>query len=338
MTGALICRFTIGVIAALFSPISSNAGTLDEHFSSRIEQATQATVGILQDSHDVESQATKSHFSIRGSGFHLRDGYIVTARHAVERQEGGNTVIPKTISVITGILEEVSAKLIGVNAFLDIAVYQVDVPETSVSLANVSFADETPELGDQLFTVGYPLGWGPAVGFGRLGNLNTFLPTAQTRLMQVDLSACSGNSGGGLFNGKGELVGMVNAIIQTETTQGERRCSRFAFAVPGKLVQQMVTALIDGKNPRFPRVGIKMTVVKMGTRWRVAVAKATGPARKGGMRKGDILLSIENNDITSAAQLKNYLIEHTVPGQQVTFTIQRGDHEQTLHVMLGESK
>ena len=132
--------------------------------------------------------------------------------------------------------------------------------------------------------------------------------------MQVDLSACSGNSGGGLFNGQGELVGMVNAIIQTETTQGERRCSRFAFAVPGKLVQRMVTALIDGKNPRFPRVGIKMTVVKMGTRWRVAVAKATGPARKGGMRKGDILLSIEHNEITSAAQLKNYLIEHTAPG------------------------
>ena len=152
------------------------------------------------------------------------------------------------------------AKLVGVNAFLDLAVYQVDASETSVSLAGVSFADDMPKQGDQLFTVGYPLGWGPAVGFGRLGNLNTFLPTAQTRLMQVDLSACSGNSGGGLFNGQGELVGMVNAIIQTETTQGERRCSRFAFAVPGKLVKRMVTALIDGKNPRFPRVGIKMTV------------------------------------------------------------------------------
>ena len=338
MTGMLIGRFFIGVIAVLLSPVLSQADTLSESLSSKIEQAKQATVGILQHSDDVDSQATKTHFSIRGSGFHLWDGYIVTARHAVERQEGGNTVIPKDISVITGMLEEVSAKLIGVNAFLDLAVYQVDISETSLSLANVSFANEMPEQGDPLFTVGYPLGWGPAVGFGRLGNPNTFLPTAQTRLMQVDLSACSGNSGGGLFNGKGELVGMVQAIIQTETTQGERRCSRFAFAVPGKLVQRMVTALIDGENPKFPRVGIKMTVVKMGTRWRVAVAKASGPARKGGMRKGDILLSIENNEITSAAQLKNYLIEHTAPGQHVTFTVQRGDHEHTLHVRLGESR
>ena len=338
MIGMLKGRFSIGVIALLFFPVLSHGENLNERFSSKIEQATQATVGILQHSDDVENQPMKTHFSIRGSGFHLRDGYIVTARHAVERQEGGNTVIPKDISVITGMLEEVSAKLIGVNAFLDLAVYQVDISETTVSLADVSFADATPEQGDQLFTVGYPLGWGPAVGFGRLGNLNTFLPTAQTRLLQVDLSACSGNSGGGLFNGQGELVGMVNAIIQTETTQGERRCSRFAFAVPGKLVQRMVTALIDGKNPSFPRVGINMTVVKIGPRWRVAVAKATGPARKGGMRKGDVLLSIENNDITSAAQLKNYLIEHTVPGQHVTFTVQRGDHEQVLNVRLGESK
>ena len=331
-------RFSIGVFALLFFPMLSHAEKLNEGFSSKIEQATQATVGILQHADDVDSQATKTHFSIRGSGFHLRDGYIVTARHAVERQEGGKTVIPKDISVITAMLEEVPATLVGVNAFLDLAVYQVDISATSVSLATVSFAEEAPEQGDSLFTVGYPLGWGPAVGFGRLGNLNTFLPTAHTRLMQVDLSACSGNSGGGLFNGQGELVGMVNAIIQTETTQGERRCSRFAFAVPGKLVQRMVTALIDGKNPKFPRVGIKMTVVKIGTRWRVAVAKATGPARKGGMRKGDILLSIENHDIISAAQLKNYLIEHTAPGQHVTFTVQRGDQEQDLNVRLGGTK
>ena len=337
MTGALKCRFSIGLLATLFGPVLSHADNLNERFSSKIEQAKRATVGILQNSEDMESQATKTHFSIRGSGFHLRNGYIATARHAVERQEGGKTVIPKEISIITETLEEVPAKLIGVNAFVDMAVYQVDSQWASVSLGKASFAQEPPQSGDSLFTVGYPLGWGPAVGYGRLGNPNTFLPTSQTRLMQVDLSACSGNSGGGLFSANGELVGMVHAIIQTETIQGERRCSRFAFAVPGLLVQRIANALIEGKNLHFPRIGIKMTVVKIGTRWRVAVAKATGPARKGGMRKGDILLSIDDTDITSAAQLKNYLIEGTIPGQEVTIKVLRGESERALLVTLGKS-
>jgi serine protease Do len=154
--------------------------------------------------------------------------------------------------------------------------------------------------------------------------------------MQIDLSACSGNSGGGVFNAKGEVVGMVQSIVQTETNQGERRCSRFAFAVPGHLVQRIVTALIDGFQPGFPRIGIGMTAAKVGTRWRVAVSKASGPAKRGGIRKGDILLSIDETDIISAAQLKNYLIEGKAPGQQVNIRVLRGEEEKLLSVTLGK--
>ena len=141
MIGMLKSRISMSVMTLLFFPVLSHAENLNERFSSKIEQATQATVGILQHADDVDSQATKTHFSIRGSGFHLRDGYIVTARHAVERQEGGKTVIPKDISVMTGMLEELPAKLVGVNAFVDLAVYQVEISATSLSLADVSFAE-----------------------------------------------------------------------------------------------------------------------------------------------------------------------------------------------------
>ena len=284
----------LGALGILLSPALVKGDPLSQSKPNSIEQATQATVGILRQTGEQEDKASKAHFSIRGSGFHLRDGYIVTARHAVERQEGSKVVIPEEIKIVTGKLEEVTAELIGVNAFIDVTVYRIKSQEPTLSLTHVSFAEENIETGGEVFTVGYPLGWGPAIGFGRLGNLQTFLPTAQTRLMQVDLSACSGNSGGGLFNGKGEVVGMVHAIIQTDTDQGERRCSRFAFAVPGPLVQRIVAGLIDGSHPGFPRIGISMTAVKVGNRWRVAVAKASGPAKKGGIHKGDILLSIDD--------------------------------------------
>jgi serine protease Do len=305
--------------------------------SGMIEQAKQATVGILQDAQGTDNQARQGHFSVRGTGFHIGDGYIVTARHAVERDEEGKKVIPGRIMLLTTDLDELPATLTGMNAFVDIAVYRVNVAGLSPLRATVSFAEREPQTGDATFTVGYPLGWGPAMGFGHIGNPNTFLATVETRLFQIDLSACSGNSGGGLFDAQGKIVGVMHAIIQTETIQGERRCSRFAFAIPGRLVQRVVPLLIQGIQPQFSRLGVQMTAAKLGTKWRVAVSEATGPALEAGLRKGDILLAIEDTDILDAAQLKNYVVERTSPGQRVAVRIMRDDKEQVLYVTLGKS-
>lgn len=326
----------LGSAAVLLVASAALAEPADHRLSSGIERAKRATVGILQpEGPDARGLAGEGRFSLRGTGFHVRDGYLVTARHAVELEEAGKSTIPQEIRVLTTTLEELPATLTGVSAFLDIAVYRVNGDGAATRMAAASFAQQEPEPGDEVFTVGYPLGWGPAVGFGRIGNPNTFLPTVESRLFQLDLSACSGNSGGGLFNADGEVVGVMHAIIQTETIQGERRCSRFGFAVPGRLVQRIANALIQGAQPRFSKMGIQLKVVKMRTRWMVAVADASGPALEGGIQKGDILLAIENTEITDAAQLKNYLIERTEPGQKVTVRVLRGDKEQVLSVTLG---
>jgi len=326
---------TVAMAFSLLLPVKGHAD--DEPLAQVIKRAKQATVGILQSPEDAGSHPTKTHFSIRGTGVHIGKGYILTARHAVERTEGGKTVIPKTIAVLTGDLDELPALFIGANTFLDIALYRVKSNVVSSLMAFVPFGDLEPQSGEAVFTVGYPLGWGPAIGFGHVGNTQAFLPTAQSRLMQVDVPACSGNSGGGLFNTKGTLVGVLHAIIQTETTQGERRCSRFAFVVPGSLVQRMSAALIHGEHPGFSKLGVQLTTVKVGTHWRVAIAKATGPARKGGLRKGDILLAIEEIPVTTAAQLKNYLIEYTRPGQPIAIRILRGETEKLFFVTMGKA-
>ncbi len=326
----------IAGVAAIVAAGSALAATMDQKSASGIEQAKRATVGILQPGEDAQSPGSKAHFTMRGTGVHLRDGYILTAQHVVERDEEGKTVLPKQITIMTTELEEAVATLTGGNAFLDIAVYRVSADIAS-RLSTASFAETEPVSGDEVFTVGYPLGWGPAIGFGRVGNPNTFLPTVETRLVQLDLSACSGSSGGGLFNTKSELVGLMHAVIQTETVQGEQRCSRFGFAVPGALIQRVATALTQGAQPSFSKLGIGLAPVRMGTKWRVSVSEATGPAREGGLQKGDILLSIENTEITDAAQLKNYLIERTLPGQRVAVRVLRGQREHVLHVTLGTS-
>ncbi len=327
----------IGAAAILLGSAPALGDSGGSRWAASIDHAKRATVGILRSGEIAPSEATKAHFSIRGTGVHLREGYVVTARHAVKREEGGKTVIPEEITVLTSDLTELPAVLKGVSAFLDIAVYQVVGDGASSLSSAASLGTREPEPGDEAFTVGYPLGWGPTVAFGRIGNANTFLPTVQSRLVQVDMSACSGNSGGGLFNTAGEIVGVVHAIIQTETLRDERRCSRFAFAVPGRLVQRITHALIEGTKLSFSRLGVQLTAVKMGRQWRVAVSGVTGPARKGGIRKGDILLSIDGTPIRDAAQLKTYLVEHTEPGQRVTLRVLRDQATQVFHISLGKT-
>ncbi|NKB81987.1 MAG: PDZ domain-containing protein [Nitrospirales bacterium] len=327
----------IGLANILLPPISALSYETSKPLSSVIEKAKSSTVGILKFLEDTATPENRQQFSIRGTGIHIGNGYIVTARHAVERPEGGKIIVPPMIHVLTGQFDELQARFIGVSEFLDIALYHLAGDTLPSSLTSNPFGVQEPNMGEEVFTVGYPLGWGPAIGFGRVGNQRTFLPTTKSRLLQVDLSACRGNSGGGLFNHQGEIVGMIQSIIQTEEHSGERRCSRLAFAVPGSFIQRIARALIENTHPGFPKLGIRMMPLKRGTTWKIAVAKATGPARQGGLRKGDILLSIEDHIITSSSQLKSYLIEHTIPGQSISITVLRGNQEQTFVVILGKS-
>jgi len=325
-----------GVFAIVAWATFAMAESQDRQPLTGIQQAKRATVGVLQPGDDALRQSGKAHFVMRGTALHLRDGFILTARHVAEQDETGRRALAKQITVLTTDLDEVSATLVGVNAFLDLAVYRLP-EDMSARLPNVSVAENDPDPGDEVFTVGYPLGWGPAMAFGRIGNPGTFLPTVDTRLFQIDLSVCAGNSGGGLFNIKGELIGIMHAMIQTTSDRGEQPCSPLAFASPGALVHRVASALINGEQPGFSKLGTALTAVRIGTRWRVAVAEANGPARDGGVQKGDLLLAIDTTEIADGAQLKNYLIERTVPGQRVAIRVLREGKEHVLHVILGKA-
>ena len=320
-------------ILLLIGTMRAHAGPSDGQSSTAIEQAMRATIGILSETPVERQSGFHGRLSVRGSGVHLRDGYIVTARHAVERDQGSTKVLPPDIFIMTSGLMELPAHLVGGSAYLDIVLYRVSEAHQNQLPSSALFSTMDARAGDHVFTVGYPLGWGPTVTYGRVGNPNTFLPTADTRLLQADLSACSGNSGGGLFNESGELVGIMHAIIKTDG-QGDQRCSRLAFAVPAILAQRIAKALTDGQQPRFSRLGIQMAPVRVGTRWRVSVGDASGPAKDGGVRKGDLLVAIDDTDISDAAQLKNYLMERTMPGQKVVLRVLRGDQELKLSVTL----
>jgi serine protease Do len=323
---------TLVGLTMLAAPIDAEELSIQQDV---FQRAKQVTVGILEDTQDQRTPEKPGKIAVRGTGFHLHDGYVLTARHAAEKHDPTmGTVIRKHVRVLTADLNELPASLVGESAFMDVVIYRIAEPHRSKLIGGTVFAKGQVTPGLEVFTVGYPLGWGPTMAFGRLGNTNTFLQTVDTRLIQADLSACNGNSGGGLFNAQGEIVGIMHAIIQTEKEETQAHCSRMAFAIPGVLAQRIVNAALAGKPLTFSKMGIHMTSVKDGTRWRMAVKDVTDPAKAAGIQKHDIILAVDDTEIIDAAHLKNYLMEQTTPGQRVAVKVRRVDADLTFTVTL----
>ena len=320
----------VAILACAAPSASAGIGTPPEV----IERAKRATVGVLEDTQDPRTPDQPGKIKIRGTGFHLRDGYIVTARHAVEKNSPTGHIVPKVIHVLTTDLHELVAQIVGESAYLDVVVYRLNQHDRPVIDLATAFAKDAPVVGSEVFTVGYPMGWGPTMAFGRIGNVNTFLQTVETRLLQADLSACSGNSGGALYNDAGEVVGIMHAVIQTDKDENHVFCSQMAFAIPATLASRIVAAAVEGRPLAFSKLGIHMTAVKEGTKWRMAVKEVSEPAKAAGIQKHDILLAIEETEILDAAHLKNYLIERTVPGQRVSLKVRRAEADLTFTVTL----
>ncbi len=134
-------------------------------------RAKQATVGILEDTQDQRTPEKPGKIIVRGTGFHLRDGYVITARHAAEKHAPSTgTIIQKHVRILTSDLNELPADLVGDSAFMDVVIYRVAEPHRSKLQAGTSFATGDVAPGMEVFTVGYPMGWGPTMAFGRIGN------------------------------------------------------------------------------------------------------------------------------------------------------------------------
>src|SRR5262245_9713958 len=168
IAGSFVLTSTLALPAGSESPSESSA---------IFERAKRATVGILEDTQDPRTPEKPGKIIVRGTGFHLRDGYVVTARHAVERNFSSGPTIPTHIRLITTDLHELPAEMVGESAYLDVVVYRIAERNRSLITASVPFVAANVGLGTEVFTIGYLMGWGPTMAFGRIGNANTFLQT-----------------------------------------------------------------------------------------------------------------------------------------------------------------
>src|SRR5512134_1365927 len=114
-----VVHMSLACLVAILSGISSYVSAQTGPQAEVIEHAKRATVGILEDTQDPRTPDKPGKIKIRGTGFHLHDGYIVTARHAVEKTSPAGHIVPKVIHILTTDLHELVAQIVGESAYLD---------------------------------------------------------------------------------------------------------------------------------------------------------------------------------------------------------------------------
>ena len=271
-----------------------------------------------------------------GSGVIISsDGYILTCAHVVD----GASTITVTIGD-----KDYTATLVGEDTTSDIAVIKIDAD--GLTPATVGNSDSL-KVGQSVMAVGNPLGeLGGTVTGGMISALNrnvTIQGSSSVNtmsLIQMDASVSPGNSGGGLFNMNGELVGIVNAKSSSSDAEG------LGFAIPINDAIKVAQELLEnGYVTGRPYLGITylavtdaQTASQLGVNaygvYVVEVVKG-GPAEKAGLQAGDRIVSVDGTEIASKDDLGTLMQKHAA-GDTLSITIARDGQMQTVNVTLGE--
>ena len=269
-----------------------------------------------------------------GSGVIIsQDGYILTCAHVVS----GATSVKVQLD---GSDESYDATIVGQDSTSDIAVLKIDA--TGLTPAVIGDSDALA-VGEVAVAVGNPLGTlSNTVTDGVVSALNRQVTVQDNdmTLIQTDASISPGNSGGGLFNGNGELIGIVNAKSSYSEAEG------IGFAIPINTAMEIGQQLIESGSVARPALGVKIVdvtdaqtaqqlgVSTMGV-YVVEVTKGSG-AEAGGVQAGDRVLAVDDTAVSDTSALKNYLKDKSI-GDTVALQVERDGKVLTLNVSLGSS-
>lgn len=280
-----------------------------------------------------------------GSGVIISsDGYVVTNNHVIE---GASTV---KVKLADGRVFE--GKVIGSDPSTDVALLKIEAKE----LPTLSFgSSDDLRLGEWVLAIGYPMGLQSTVTAGIVSAKARSLGAIDNRygiesFIQTDAAVNPGNSGGALVNARGELIG-INTIIKTSTGS----YVGYSFAVPETIVRKVVVDLKESGvvqravlgvsfvaiDQRFvDEMGEETDIKKIGGVY-VASVVEDGSAAKAGIRKGDVIRSIDGVEINDSATLLEQIGKRR-PGDKIKVEIERNGKSHSLSVTLqnktGETK
>jgi serine protease Do len=266
-----------------------------------------------------------------GSGFIIsEDGYILTNAHVID---GADEVTVKLTDKRT-----FKAKIIGSDKRTDVALIKI----SASGLPKVDIGNPASlQPGEWVVAIGSPFGFDSSVTAGIVSALGRSLPDENyVPFIQTDVAINPGNSGGPLFNMKGTVVG-INSQIYSRTGG----YMGLSFAIPIDVAMDVVGQLkAHGKVSRG-RLGIGIQDVSQDLADSFGLAKASGalvasvdkggPADKGGMEVGDVILKYDGKNVESSTELPR-LVAATKPGTSVTVQVWRKGKTRNLSMTVGE--
>jgi serine protease Do len=270
--------------------------------------------------------------TLAGSGFVVDPaGVIVTNWHVVN----GAFEIYVTFSDGT----RAKAEVLNAARIVDIALLKVSVGHP---LAAVRWGDsEKVQIGDPVFAIGNPLGVGMSVSSGIVSALNrNIMDTPYDDFIQTDAAINHGNSGGPLFDMKGEVIGVNTALISTTTAS-----AGLGFAIPANDARFVVERLqhYGWVRPAWLGVKVQQLTPEMATALDMDDTRSSivawvidgGPAAKAGLKVGDVILRFDGKTPSDERALLR-TIAATMPGAPVTVTILRKGKQMDLPITLAE--
>lgn len=281
-----------------------------------------------------------------GSGFIIdkANGYILTNNHVVE---GAEEIIVRLFGSAPG--DELKAKIIGRDVLTDSALIQLTtLPKTP--LVETTFGDSSQlQPGDWVVAIGSPFSYSNTVTVGvvsAVARVSPELNPVQGRdleMIQTDAAINHGNSGGPLFNIRGEVVGINTAIISDGENGGNLG---IGFSVPINTVKDILKGLQTGKVSRG-RIGVQVQTARIAeadikdlglpnTNGAViSTVTSGGPASKAGIKVGDIVTEFNGKSVVDSKALIDMVV-HTTPGTTVPVKVVRGGKTMPLNITIEE--
>lgn len=269
-----------------------------------------------------------------GSGFIISaDGYVVTNNHVITA-DGQGEVQSITVTLSDG--SEHTARLIGRDAQSDLAVLKIDAGKT---LPFVRFGNsEAARVGDWVIAIGNPFGLGGTVTSGIVSAVHR--SSGASRYIQTDASINRGNSGGPLFDMKGNVIGINNAIFSP--TGGN---VGIGFAIPADIASPIVDKLMRGQAIERGYLGVQIVPVTEDVADSLGLARNRGElvqtvqpgqaAAAAGLQPGDVVVKVDNKEVSPDNTL-SFIVANTAPGKRIPIEVIRNGKRMTLTATVGK--
>jgi len=301
-----------------------------------------------------------------GSGFvYDKDGHVITNYHVVV--PGSNNNDELQVSFLDG--NVYSAELVGFDQFADLAVIKVK-NITSDKLTPLPLANSTNlRIGETVVAIGNPFGLSGSMTVGIVSGLGRLLPSNENgenlgttssfsipNIIQTDAAINPGNSGGPLIDTQGRVIGINTAIFSNTGVY-----SGVGFAIPSNTISKVAQSLIQTGSYRHPYIGIIGLSLTPDLAKQIGLTQTKGflvtsitkgsPAEKADLRAGtitktlngrdfdvggDIILKIDNRDVTKIDDILAYLESQKHVGDKIHLTILRDNTIRELDLVLGE--